>query len=279
MWRVGNRVPINVYKDDQPVCMCQSPELAAEIVEACNLKSTRLYSAGIDWTPDAAQNSELASLRQQVLMLRAEREQFRELASKYVPGVPSLKDDTAQILDARLHVLTTERDQLRARFTAPIVCMCGSTRFKQAWITENARLTNDGQIVLSVGLWGHHERIEPTEEQKVALDVLHKRKIDLCDWIWVLDVGGYIGASTQSEIDYATNLNKPIRYLSREYPNYEEPVDQLRAQLQEAIEALRKINKWDQQEHTCGEDDGPCLPCKIGETARTVLAKHPEVKP
>lgn len=105
-----------------------------------------------------------------------------------------------------------------------IVCMCGSTRFKQTWIAENARLTLEGNIVLSVGLWGHHERVYPTEEKKIALDELHKRKIDLCDWVWILDVGGYIGESTRSEIQYAALLGKPIRYLSHEFPSYaEEP--------------------------------------------------------
>lgn len=50
-------------------------------------------------------------------------------------------------------------------------------------------------------------------------------------------------------------------------------VVQLRAQLHEALDALRKINMWDQQEHTCEADEGPCLPCRIGEKARAVLAK------
>jgi len=120
-------------------------------------------------------------------------------------------------------------DILRARFTAPIVCMCGSTRFKQTWIAENARLTGEGNIVLAVGLWGHHERVMPDEETKSRLDDLHKRKIDLCDWVWVLDVGGYIGKSTQSEITYAMSLGKPIKYFSNHYPDYEEPEDRLQA--------------------------------------------------
>ncbi len=117
--------------------------------------------------------------------------------------------------------------KLEDRFTAPIVCMCGSTRFKQAWIAENARLTGEGNIVLAVGLWGHHERVFPDAATKAKLDDLHKRKIDLCDWVWVLDVGGYIGDSTRSEIAYAEKLSRPVRYLSKEFPGYVEPVDPL----------------------------------------------------
>ncbi len=103
-----------------------------------------------------------------------------------------------------------------------IVCMCGSTRFKQTWISENARLTGEGYIVLSVGLWGHHERKYPDAETKEFLDNLHKRKIDLCDWVWILDVGGYIGDSTKDEIEYAKKNGKLIRFLSKEFSNYKE---------------------------------------------------------
>jgi hypothetical protein len=130
--------------------------------------------------------------------------------------------------------LLAQITELRARFTAPIVCICGSTRFKQAWIWENARLTQEGNIVLAVGLWGHCKDgggnplgLELTDECKIALDALHKRKIDLCDWIWILDVGGYIGDSTRSEITYAIEAGKQVRYLSQEFPDYIEPSDPL----------------------------------------------------
>jgi hypothetical protein len=128
-------------------------------------------------------------------------------------------------------------DAALARFTAPIVCICGSTRFKQAWIAENARLTGEGNIVLAVGLWGHHERVFPDEATKKKLDELHLRKIDLCDWVWVLDVGGYIGESTRNEIAYAEAHGKQVRYLSKEIPDYVEPVDPLVAALSRAEEA------------------------------------------
>lgn len=114
-------------------------------------------------------------------------------------------------------------DELKARFTAPIVCMCGSTRFKSTWIEENKRLTNEGEIVLSVGQFMLPAEQANNAELKQKLDDLHKRKIDLCDWVWVLDVNGYIGESTRSEIEYAKKIGRPIRYLSQEFPNYVEP--------------------------------------------------------
>ena len=151
--------------------------------------------------------------------------------------------------------IATELERVDAeagkRFTAPIVCMCGSTRFKQAWISENARLTGEGQIVLSVGLWGHHEQVFPTNEQKAMLDALHKRKIDLCDWVWVLDVGGYIGESTRSEIAYATKLGRPVRYLNAEFPSYQEPIDRLaaeNAELKSSADQLSDLNANQQRQ-------------------------------
>ncbi len=140
------------------------------------------------------------------------------------------RDDVPFLLSA-LAEREKEIEGLKERFSVPIVCICGSTRFKQAWITENARLTGEGNIVLSVGLWGHHERKFPDEKTKKFLDDLHKRKIDLCDWVWVLNVGGYISESTKSEIEYAKNLHKPIRYLSVEFPEYIEPQDPLKLEI------------------------------------------------
>ena len=102
-----------------------------------------------------------------------------------------------------------------------IVCLCGSTRFKDAFDEANYRETMAGRIVLSVGFMmhatgnKHGEGVGATAEQKIGLDELHKRKIDLCDEVFVLDVDGYIGTSTRSEIDYAVAHGKPVVYLSQ----------------------------------------------------------------
>lgn len=93
-----------------------------------------------------------------------------------------------------------------------IVCLCGSTKFMTAFCDANASETLAGRIVLSVGMSSHGD-CKPTEEQKVALDELHKRKIDLADCIYVLNVGGYVGESTRSEVLYAIRAGKPVRWL------------------------------------------------------------------
>ena len=45
------------------------------------------------------------------------------------------------------------------------------------------------------------------------LDDMHKRKIDLSDEVFVVNVGGYVGESTRSEISYARATGKAVRYL------------------------------------------------------------------
>ena len=100
-----------------------------------------------------------------------------------------------------------------------IVCLCGSTKFKDAFDEANYLETMDGKIVLSVGFMmhasgnKHGESIGATPEQKIKLDELHKRKIDLADEVLILNVGGYIGESTRSELEYAIAQEKVVRYL------------------------------------------------------------------
>jgi len=95
-----------------------------------------------------------------------------------------------------------------------IITLCGSTKFKDEFTAQQKRLTLEGNIVISVGLFGHSgDDEEWTEQTKPMLDDMHKRKIDLADEIFVINVGGYIGSSTRSEIDYAILTNKSVKYL------------------------------------------------------------------
>lgn len=95
-----------------------------------------------------------------------------------------------------------------------IITLCGSTRFKDEFMETQKRLTLEGNIVISVGLFGHSGDDEVwTEGTKEMLDDMHKRKIDMADEIFVINVGGYIGSSTKSEIAYAEATGKTVRYL------------------------------------------------------------------
>ena len=105
----------------------------------------------------------------------------------------------------------------------PVVTLCGSTRFKDQFVEAQKRLTLDGNIVISVGLFGHSGDQEVWENMdegtltktKEMLDDMHRRKIDMSDGIYVINVGGYIGDSTRSEIEYARKHNKTVEYLEQ----------------------------------------------------------------
>ncbi|WP_195987574.1 hypothetical protein [Clostridium sp. D53t1_180928_C8] len=97
-----------------------------------------------------------------------------------------------------------------------VITLCGSTRFKDEFLKVQKQLTLEGNIVISVGLFGHADGEFGnviTPEIKVMLDDIHKRKIDMSDEIYVINKNGYIGESTKSEIQYAIKTGKRINYL------------------------------------------------------------------
>ena len=102
-----------------------------------------------------------------------------------------------------------------------VITLCGSTRFKDEFLKVQKDLTLKGNIVISVGLFGHSGDSEVWENMdegtltttKEMLDDMHKRKIDMSDEIFVINVNGYIGESTKSEIEYAKSLGKVVNYL------------------------------------------------------------------
>ena len=95
-----------------------------------------------------------------------------------------------------------------------VITLCGSTKFKDAYIKAQKDLTLQGNIVISVGLFGHSGDDEVwSEGTKAMLDDMHKRKIDMADEIYVINVGGYIGESTKNEIEYAMKNGRKVNYL------------------------------------------------------------------
>ena len=102
-----------------------------------------------------------------------------------------------------------------------VITLCGSTRFKDEFMEAQKRLTLQGNIVISVGLYGHAGDQEVWDgmdegtlsKTKEMLDDMHKRKIDMADAIYVINKGGYIGDSTRSEIEYAKRTGKGVEYL------------------------------------------------------------------
>jgi len=111
-----------------------------------------------------------------------------------------------------------KRHTLNSHTMPEIITLCGSTRFKDEINRVNAELTMAGKLVISLGVFGHVDLPDRDwttngSADKVMLDELHKRKIDLADRIFVVNPGGYIGESTSSEITYAEAKGIPVDYL------------------------------------------------------------------
>ena len=102
-----------------------------------------------------------------------------------------------------------------------VITLCGSTKFKKEFMEVQKELTLKGNIVISVGFFeqsGDDEFLKKLDEKSLAeikemFTDMHKRKIDMADEIYVINVNGYIGESTKSEIEYAINNNKKVSYL------------------------------------------------------------------
>ena len=101
-----------------------------------------------------------------------------------------------------------------------VITLCGSTKFKNEFLWINKWLTLQGNVVLSVGLFGGHDSEPITPEEKIMLDSIHKSKIDISNEIFVIDSENYIGNSTKNEIEYAKKNDKNIRYYTNEYDDF-----------------------------------------------------------
>lgn len=92
-----------------------------------------------------------------------------------------------------------------------VLTLCGSIRFMEKILEVHEELELQGYVVIGIV---QHVREEPyTLEEEELLDVIHKIKIDIADGIYVVNVDGYIGSSTRSEIEYAKEKGKEILYL------------------------------------------------------------------
>lgn len=94
-----------------------------------------------------------------------------------------------------------------------VITVCGSLKFKEEIMKQSERLEFEGNCVLSVVYPTREDMSSYTEEQYELFGKMHKQRIAMSDAIFVVNVGGYIGESTRSEIEYAKKLNKEVLYL------------------------------------------------------------------
>ena len=107
-----------------------------------------------------------------------------------------------------------------------IITLCGSTRFSNEMLIKQWELTKKGHVVLS---WcvlpdsyftddpeNKYTNVAEKENVQKIVDADHKIKIDRSDEILVINKDDYIGESTKSEIIYAINNGKRVKYA---YPH------------------------------------------------------------
>lgn len=104
---------------------------------------------------------------------------------------------------------------------AKVITLCGSTKFQAEFAEVNQRLTMEGCVVISLGMFGlpdlpDYDWTADSADLKGRLSAAHFQKIRMADEVYIVDPGGYVGESTRREIAYAETLGKPVRYLSRE---------------------------------------------------------------
>ena len=93
-----------------------------------------------------------------------------------------------------------------------IITLCGSTKFEEKYREINAKLTLEGNVVISCGVFNYKN--PDKEDKRYLLQAIHRKKIDMADEVFVINVDGYIGEHTQEEIDYCKNIGKPIKFLN-----------------------------------------------------------------
>lgn len=169
-------------------------------LEETNIENKALYSEHLHILYEAEQ-----------IMKYYEKHILAELNKKvksYVPRFPK-----GGVIVGKQASSISEEDKPK------VVCFCGSTRFAQYFMIKRWELEKQGIITLGINILPDNYFIEGNshgaeqEGVKEILDELHKRKIDLSDEVFVLNVGGYIGESTRGEIEYAIQTGKPIKYL------------------------------------------------------------------
>jgi hypothetical protein len=116
-----------------------------------------------------------------------------------------------------MNLVENQQAPQSAEGEAKVVTLCGSTKFEAEFVEVNRRLTMDGCVVISLGVFSlpdgaDHDR----SDLKGRLGAMHFQKIRMADEVYIVDPGGYVGESTRREIAYAESLGKPVRYLSRE---------------------------------------------------------------
>lgn len=95
-----------------------------------------------------------------------------------------------------------------------VITVCGSYKFKKEMTKITEKMALEGNCMLTPIELTRENKEAYTKDEALTIAKMHKEKIKLSDAILVVNVNGYIGNSTNSEIEYAKSLNKEILYYT-----------------------------------------------------------------
>lgn len=95
-----------------------------------------------------------------------------------------------------------------------IITVCGSLKFQSEMMEIAEKMELKGNCILPPIYPTRENKDTYTEEEISTFNLMHREKIKISDAILVVNVDGYIGSSTQNEIEYAASLNKEIIYYT-----------------------------------------------------------------
>lgn len=195
-------------------------ELLLTLEEMVKVYRTKATATLIDAEGHSDWQYELSFCEAQLAKVQPEIAELKQLCIEFneelarVNGQLELAQYDAK--EAKPIIEKQERERIK---TAKVICLCGSTRFTGEMLVKQWELTKRGYIVVS---WcalpadyfkgDDKTHIGDQEGVKELVDEVHKRKIDLSDEVFVLNINGYIGESTASEIAYAEEIGKPVKY-------------------------------------------------------------------
>ena len=94
-----------------------------------------------------------------------------------------------------------------------VITICGSLKFEKDIKYWAEKLTFEGNCVLSIIYPISTDLGVYTPEQRRFFAEAHYKRIDLSDALFVVNKNGYIGDSTQKEIEYAKARGKEVIFL------------------------------------------------------------------
>jgi NTP pyrophosphatase (non-canonical NTP hydrolase) len=131
------------------------------------------------------------------------------------------------VFESRSHGWTDESVTATNADRPRVVCLCGSTRFRQDFLAAQEAEALLGRIVVGPGVFSKAEGRALTEDEIERLRQLHRRKIEMADELLVVAPDGRIGEATSEEIEYGRSLGKTVRFWRPERPAPIDPVHAL----------------------------------------------------